>query len=301
MTMRSRRISSWCALMALISPLLWQAAAASQDRAETVTRRVMASLALVISDGGSGTAFCFWSTSQKSYFLTDYHVVEGAREVRLLLERERSALGRFPRATPGRVFPVPHLSPRPDLAVVVIDVGGVPPLPIEGGQPPIGRSIGLLGYPAVRLNVATNLSQVTPSVHYGHVNDGGEWVRDREFGQLFLFEHDAVSDHGNSGGPIFDSGTGAVLGIDEEGLPGQDVTANFAQPAAAITKFLNASYLPTWEHGPTAPRAFVPCDSARTRSSTWCTLADAYPPPSLIYSPLTPQPPNMRPTAPLGP
>lgn len=266
-----------CVLLASLSPTQ---VATAQDSTPAIERRIYPSLALVVTllEGGQlakGTAFCFWSTRQKSYFLTDYHVVDGARGVFLALERDRAAgSGRFPSLIRARYFPT-RMTPRPDLAVLVIDQGGVPPLSFRPGRPPIGQEIGIAGYPYVRyLRADNDLGRVTPSVQYGHVNDTGDKSGD-------FFEYDAKTDHGNSGGPVFEWRTGVVLGIVDEGEHGYPAPRPYAAPQYYFAESSNlifsflilGSYLPVWDARNGA--ATVPCALPGQAASAQCRLPDS--------------------------
>jgi S1-C subfamily serine protease len=61
-----------------------------QDMATATFDRILPTLALIIgrmpNSTSSGTGFCIWSNASKSYFLTNQHVIEGAREVLLRLQ-----------------------------------------------------------------------------------------------------------------------------------------------------------------------------------------------------------------------
>jgi S1-C subfamily serine protease len=178
--------------------------AQAQDTAAT-TRAIFSSLALVIdvrTDGGvsTGTAFCIYSTKFKSYFLTNQHVIDNSKE---LLLRPPG----YWRFMNGRVFPRERYESL-DLAVVVIDVGDIPSVTLFGSLsdwvlPREGFPIGIAGYPSFRFQGVNGLDNVQPSVHFGTINARTG----------IYFEFDAVTDHGNSGGPIFDAKSGKIAGV----------------------------------------------------------------------------------------
>lgn len=167
--------------------------ALADDSAATAFEQLKPSLAIAQSESGAaeakGTAFCIASDSGRSYFLTSNHVLIGDN-VTLRLEIDR-------RTYRARVV---RRSVLMDVAIVEVDRGDVPAVVLSAVLPEPGTLIAVAGYPSFHLT-----SDLEPSVHLGAINsimDGGATL-----------EHDALTDHGNSGGPLFDRDTGVVYGI----------------------------------------------------------------------------------------
>jgi S1-C subfamily serine protease len=268
----------------------------AQDASAT-TQKILPSLALIIASSAKttelGTAFCFWSTPSKSYFLTNRHVVEGATEVQVRPQLG-NGIGQPTALYKGRVYPVkaPYADPitvnlpeQQDLRVVVIDVGKIPYLTLSTRNPALGQSIGIAGFPWFQYAVADDARTETPSVHFGHANS---------FPELRYIEFDAVTDHGNSGGPLFDGRTGIVYGVVTlvvQSQKSQAVQNNLAIDANSVGVFLSDLRLPYLSHddvlGGTLnmgvcnrPRS-VKEDMQRTLIASlqadnwWCSLPDA--------------------------
>jgi hypothetical protein len=161
------------------------------------------------NDVSLGTAFCVQSDSKRSYFLTNAHVVKDNDVVYLRLESDHQVYKGFVLRT--SVAPL-------DAAVIEIEKAGVPALSLSRERPQPGTAIAIAGYPSIQLQ-----TDMEPSVHAGIVND---IVSD------YYIEHDAVTDHGNSGGPLFDPQTGLVYGIVTSFVPSQ--TARAVQNNLAI-------------------------------------------------------------------
>ncbi len=234
-----------------------------------------------------GTAWCFWSTASKSYYITNHHVVLEDREVYLLPEFLAEGISPPP-VVKGRVYPVtaPYKDPIRglaadiDLRVIVIDVGRAPHLTLSQWNPDLGGSIGIAGYPSFQVDVAGSNKRVNPSVHFGTANS---------FPDQYI-EFDALADHGNSGGPLFDRRTGFVYGTVDLGVPSktsQSVQNNLAIDANTLSWFLDQLRLPYVNHGPVMGTfTMESCNSSplsRTRYLTaspladnwWCALPDA--------------------------
>jgi len=175
--------------------------------------RVRQSLAIVAASDAkgvsTGTAFCIASDDKRSYFLTNAHVVGADDVVFLRLDIDHQIYKGFVLRT--SIAPL-------DAAVIEIQKGNVPALSLSRTRPQPGASIAIAGYPLIQLQ-----TDLQPSVHAGIVNDVVSG---------FYIEHDAVTDHGNSGGPLFDPQTGVVYGIVTAFIPSQ--TARAVQNNLAI-------------------------------------------------------------------
>jgi S1-C subfamily serine protease len=272
-----------------------------------ITGKILNSLALVVApvkDGTSfGSGFCFYSTPGKSYYLTNQHVVAGANSV--FLRQEKRSFFDNTNLVPARVYPRPRGDTGKgkwdganalDVAVLVIDVGNCVALPFteflratEGlglGPTALGKRVGVAGYPLIRLNLAEyNLREVSPSVHFGTLAGLGN-------GQI---EFDALIDHGNSGGPLFDVETGVVYGVVQQSTQVSQeslVRNNFAIDITTVTSYFDNVFLPYYysTNGKTRVQ-YLPCQSdlqmiaskavgldTRKREAEWkywCSLPDA--------------------------
>ena len=257
-----------------------------QDTATATFERILPTLALIIgrmpNSTSSGTGFCIWSNASKSYFLTNQHVIEGASEV--LLRLQAFELPRSKALVKGRVYPRGSLylefgmhdpSLNQDLAVIVVDVGRVPYITFQVDQPKAGRAIGIAGFPSFRFEPPNNTQSVSPSVHFGTVNSLP--------GTSSYLEFDAVADHGNSGGPMFDRTTGLVYGVVTLGIPSKTSPAvqnNLAISSNSVALFLRAMMMARASVSKLSGKLEdIPCMS-RTgkdalRERAWCSLPDA--------------------------
>lgn len=127
-------------------------------------------------------------------------------------------------------------------------VGGGPHVTLQEYPftPKAGQAIGVAGFLSFRFELRSSLTDVSPSVHFGSVNslpNQGEITMN----SATYFEHDAVIDHGNSGGPLFDRGTGFVLGVVTLGIDSKTsktVRNNLAISAQTAGMFIFGTYLP---------------------------------------------------------
>lgn len=214
---------------ALLSGLSQHAALA--DEQAVTYARVRSSLALVVAPAGPrmysfGTAFCVASTDAESYFLTSRHVVGSVKEPGLILV-----------AGPGKIYKgeVVRLSQYPlDAAVIAVNVGNIRPLNLAADIAREGQAVGIAGFPTFQVELLLQRAGLLPSVHFGAVSS---LIADGS-----LIEYDALTDHGNSGGPLFDPTTGLVYGIVTFAVPSrasQAVQNNIAISINRTFEFLN--------------------------------------------------------------
>jgi S1-C subfamily serine protease len=193
---------------------------AEEDVADTFAR-IRQSLALVVSSGDKfdalGTAFCVASNDSHSYFLTNNHVLIGDR-VSVRLDTDGGLYSaRIVRRAGASV----------DAALLEIDRGNLPVLTMSA-TPRAGTPIAVAGYPSFHL-----ITDLKASVHLGSINSimgGGKYI-----------EHDALTDHGNSGGPLFDQKSGVVYGINTEFIQSRtskQVVNALATSISAVLPFL---------------------------------------------------------------
>jgi hypothetical protein len=174
--------------------------------AELSYARLRRSLAMVVAEGPDGvsfgSAFCIASTPKISYFLTNHHVVGDLDRVHLVFATRK------PDLKDGLVVSVG--SGDTDLAVVATNVGNIPPVRLAKNSAIEGQSIAVAGFPSIQFRLAENGLGLSPSMHVGTVNAMA--------GNGFYVEYDAQTDHGNSGGPLYDVETGEVYAVVTYGI-----------------------------------------------------------------------------------
>ncbi|HTU69102.1 MAG TPA: serine protease [Candidatus Baltobacteraceae bacterium] len=150
----------------------------------------------------TGSAFCVGNATRKdgtaiSLFLTNAHVVGSTRNVGVSLASDQKK---------WHAGYVVRTNAEMDLAVVAI-TGTVPPLHLARARLAEGNAIAIAGYPGSNVVFALEGLGLSPAVHQGIVNS-------YEAGGRFMI-FDAQVERGNSGGPVFDPGTGIVYAIVE--------------------------------------------------------------------------------------
>ncbi|MEZ5583075.1 MAG: TerD family protein [Candidatus Competibacteraceae bacterium] len=188
----------------------------------------------------SGTGFCVHADG---YVLTNYHVIEGAREI----------LGRSPRhRCPMEVV---FSDPTNDLALLRAD-SAMPGVAVfrDGRQAQLGENVIVVGYPL------GGLLGSGPQVTTGNVSSligAGDDTR--------LLQFTAPTQAGNSGGPLLD-GNGAVIGVVVSKLNAARVheitgdipqNVNFAIKATLAWGLLDAVGV-DYQQQPTTPTAPTP-------------------------------------------
>jgi S1-C subfamily serine protease len=178
----------------------------SFETAETSYARIHPSLAMIVAaapDGVHyGSAFCVVSTPRVSYFLTNHHVVGDLNRVQLFIP------GRTRAPIDGTVLATG--SGDRDLAVVAADIRGIPAVHLARTPAVEGQSIAVAGFPSIQFRLAASGLGLSPSMHVGTVN--------AKAGDGFYIEYDAQTDHGNSGGPLYDVNTGEVYAVVTYGI-----------------------------------------------------------------------------------
>lgn len=165
-----------------------------------------------------GTGFCVMSDAHHSYFLTDDHVIvhdplnlnsPPADTLQVVLARDSHAMAGDPSVK--HTARVVRKWADPDLAILEIDVGNVPPVTIAPANPDPGYRIAIAGFPFIDV---TDWDTANPeaSMHAGSISA-------IKLGDRFI-QYDAPTDNGNSGGPLFDPQSGDVYGIVESVIPG---------------------------------------------------------------------------------
>jgi hypothetical protein len=174
--------------------------------AELSYSKLRRSLAMVVAEGPDGvsfgSAFCIASTQKLSYFLTNHHVVGDLGRVHLVFATRK------PDLKDGLVVSVG--TGDTDLAIVATNVGNIPHVRLAQTSAIEGQSIAVAGFPSIQFRLAENGLGLSPSMHVGTVNAIA--------GNGFYVEYDAQTDHGNSGGPLYDVQTGEVYAVVTYGI-----------------------------------------------------------------------------------
>ncbi|GAC1409728.1 MAG: hypothetical protein NVSMB64_18600 [Candidatus Velthaea sp.] len=182
------------AAMALTSP---RVAAADDISAADTFEKLVPSLAIIVSGRGKsigiGTGFCIYSDEHGSVFLTNKHVAD-TDDISVRVAQDDGVYS-------GRVL---RRGTNSDVAVIAISRPNMSCVTLASAMPKAGTPIAVAGYPSIQLR----FGNLKPSVHLGSVN-----ALDGQF-----IQHDALTDHGNSGGPLFDRATGVVYGINTFGI-----------------------------------------------------------------------------------
>ncbi len=148
----------------------------------------------------SGTAFCIGSDGTDSYYLTSSHVVpEGSKSAIVPVSASPEPTG----------VTVVSRDSEHDAAIIQAHVRAVPIVMLSSSLPSEGQNVAIAGFPFMQIQIAElsdmGLKGLAPSLHLGSIN---AIVPDDT-----LIEFDATTDHGNSGGPLFDPSTGVVYGV----------------------------------------------------------------------------------------
>ena len=212
---------------ALLALLLCALAIAPAPAADNGFAHVRASLALIgypVDDKklliAFGTGFCVSSSASKSFFVTNNHVVTdglGNLAPNLFAILPKNPEMRY-KAT------VVRHNPDPDLAVVSIDAPCEATVKVSPTVPDAGDDVAIAGFPYTEVCELAGLCSTDLLVKNGHkgklipVLSRGT-VNEAQEGTYSII-YDALADHGNSGGPLFDFRTGSVYGVVVDALPG---------------------------------------------------------------------------------
>jgi S1-C subfamily serine protease len=209
---------------------------------EAVVDKVLPAVVNVVTDLGEGTGFV---VRQDGIVVTNYHVVEGASEIKVLSSDED------PKTYSARVI---GSDVEADLAVLDIDAEGLPTVPLGSSDDlrlgqnvvAIGYALGLQGGPSVTSGIVSSLTR------HITVNDPNcvqcEQQGQRTYGQVI--QTDAAINPGNSGGPLVDL-AGNVVGINTAGNSTAENVGFAIQIDAAKPVIFDAA-----DH-PDAPVAFM--------------------------------------------
>jgi S1-C subfamily serine protease len=192
-------------ILGLVTAILCANASIARADNETFAklyREVKPSVVYVVAamrDGAqSGTGFIYSSNSRVSRVVTANHVVEGATQVDVILDSDLA------KRYPARVVRRDHVR---DVALLEIDAPNRIPLKLaDPSSIQEGMDVALIGYPRVSaVFERVDGDDLRPTVHRGIVS------AIRLNGSIV--QYDAISDHGDSGGPVIDASNGHVLAI----------------------------------------------------------------------------------------
>ncbi|HEY5349753.1 MAG TPA: serine protease [Candidatus Lustribacter sp.] len=171
-------------------------------------------------DEAYGSGAIVASGTWGSRILTDAHVIADARDL-------RAKTGDAGRAVPLRVVAVSNDDD--DLALLEIPTPNLKPIVLGSMRTVVpGRAIGVLGYPIPDAFEDEHLRSVV-SLYTGRIAS----VRNG------TMEIDVPIIPGESGGPVFDARSGAVIGIAESRFD-DERAIGFATPVDVIARFLAA-------------------------------------------------------------
>jgi S1-C subfamily serine protease len=171
-------------------------------------------------DEAYGSGAIVASGAWGSRILTDAHVVADARNL-------RARTGDAGRAVPLRVLAVSDDDD--DLALLEIATPNLPPVAFGDMSAVVpGRAVGVLGYPIPDAFEDEHLRTVV-SLYTGRIAS----VRNG------TMEIDVPIIPGESGGPVFDGESGAVIGVAESRFD-DERAIGFATPVDVIARFLKA-------------------------------------------------------------
>jgi S1-C subfamily serine protease len=169
---------------------------------------------LVTVPRGSGTGFVW---NDKGYIVTNFHVVEGARQITITLQDQSN----WPATVVG-------LAPERDLAVLKIDAtkAKLQPLPLgDSGDLRVGRKVLAIGNP-FGLD-ATLTTGVVSAL-------GREIISPNQRKITNVIQTDAAINPGNSGGPLLNS-EGKLIGVNMIYSPsGASAGIGFAIPVNTV-------------------------------------------------------------------
>ncbi|MFY9781803.1 MAG: serine protease [Candidatus Baltobacteraceae bacterium] len=167
-----------------------------------------------------GTGFCVSSSPTKSYFVTNNHVVTDA-----LGNVAPNIFAILPKSPETRYkATIVRRSPDPDLAVISIDAACDATVKVSPSVPEAGDDIAIAGFPYTEVCELAGLCSaglIVPDAHKGRLVPilSRGTVNEAQEGTYAII-YDALADHGNSGGPLFDYHSGAVYGVVVDALPG---------------------------------------------------------------------------------
>lgn len=189
----------------------------------------------------SGSGFVYKIDDEKGYLLTNAHVVEGAKELKVFFEV-------------GAMVPA-HLEGMDenfDLAVISVKRSDLPSdakaIPMSEEELPLGADVLAMGTPLDMTFYNTTTVGVISGRSRVFVE---QTVKDKALYYNDFLQVDAAINHGNSGGPLFNQ-KGEVIGINARGLSG-DTDSPISNLAFSIPQYVIKSVLPYIEKGESKP------------------------------------------------
>jgi S1-C subfamily serine protease len=184
-------------ILFVITLVICQNYTARGDTLSDTYGQVHKSLALIVNETGkdSGTGFVVATSANSSSILTAAHVIGTSKSVLVFLNDDLSTQYRASIAKIDKTL---------DLALLTIRKGNLPVLDVAT-ESTEGTAIAVAGYPRASMVLLDTTQELKPSVHEGVISSirlGGR-----------IIEHSAVTDFGNSGGPVFESDSGYVIGV----------------------------------------------------------------------------------------
>jgi S1-C subfamily serine protease len=149
------------------------------------------------SGAASGSGFVLKSDASTTEIVTANHVIEDAQSIDVILDGTKSERYSATILKRDRIR---------DVAILQISAGHRTPLLVmDSSQVLEGNDVAVIGYPESTLIYQQLGDSLRPEIHKGIVD------AIRLNGEIIQF--DAVIEHGDSGGPVIDVTTGAVVGI----------------------------------------------------------------------------------------
>jgi S1-C subfamily serine protease len=184
------------------------------------------SLVLVCTDKACGTGFIVASNHTSSQILTAAHVVKSGSNLGVYLNDDPNVTYRAE---------ISKVDQTDDLGLITIEKGDLPYLDI-GSDIAEGDSIAVAGYPVASFAFLAATKELKPTVHEGVISAV------RLSGAIV--EYSAVTDFGNSGGPVFNTESGNVIGV-VRGTLKNAKGANFGPGFKAVENFLASANVHT--------------------------------------------------------
>lgn len=194
------------------------------DTLSATLQQVHQSVVLILNskEHSSGSGVIVASDATSSEILTAAHVIGKATIVQVYIRDDPSTSFRAK---------VVKIDRRSDLALLKIEKGGLKAADIATDVKD-GQGVVAVGYPVASFELLNATNELATANHEGIISAihlGGR-----------LLEHTALTDHGNSGGPLFDVESGYVVGI-IRGMLIKGQGSFIATGYKAIQEFLSSS------------------------------------------------------------
>jgi V8-like Glu-specific endopeptidase len=235
--MLNRLLLLLTALCALAPP-----ARAQGDDISAAGRSVVRVVVVAFGEDGEVAGFGHGS----GFAVAPNRIVTNAHVVALAVEYPKEVVvGVVPsegnRAYRARVV---RVDPSRDLALLEMEEGRLPPIPLFLGRVPDGSTVAALGYPG-NVDLATAQSADDYITPLPPTRSMGNYSNERPVGGIAALLHTANIARGNSGGPLLDQ-CGRVIGVNTFITRGDEGDAAFAFAIAnrELVAFLRASGQP---------------------------------------------------------